>query len=273
MKSSWRIALILTAAIAGPAAAETGPERAKRVVNECVEALGGQKFLNVTDIVQMGRAYSFYREQLSGLTIARTVTRYLNNVEDPSKTLAVMERQDYGKKLDYGILFQPDEAYEITFRGARPLTEERFDRYKNSTMKDIFYILRERLKEPGLIFESRGADVWNNFPVEIVDITDARNVTVTVYFHQTTKLPVREVTERRDPATKERFVEETIYTKYRASDGIQWPLTVQRNRDGEKIFEMFSDSLEINKKLPEKNMFDLPAGMKKLKPDTTTGPH
>jgi hypothetical protein len=259
---------VLIAAVATlPLAAESAVDRGKRIVNECVEALGGQKFLMVTDIVQSGRAYSFYREQLNGLSIARLASRYLNKVEDAWKTLAVLERQDFGKKLDYGVLFQQDGAYEVTFRGARPLAADRFERYKLSTISDIFYILRERLHEPGLIFESRRADVWNNFPVEIVDITDARNVVVTVYFHQTTKLPVRELWTRRDPATKERNDEETIYTKYRESDGVRWPLTVQRNRNGEKIYEMFSDSLEINKKLPEKNMFELPAGMKKLKPE------
>jgi hypothetical protein len=179
----------------------------------------------------------------------------------------MLEREDFGKKLDYGILFQQDDAYEITFRGARPLATDRFSRYKLITISDIFYILRERLHEPGLIFESRGADVWNNAPVEKVDITDARNVVVTVYFHQSTKLPLRELLTRRDPLTKERIDEETIYTKYRESDGVQWPLTVQRNRNEERIYEMFSDSLEINKKLPEKDMFELPSNMKKLKPE------
>jgi hypothetical protein len=258
---------LLAVAMVLPLAAETSMERGKRIVNECVEALGGQKFLAVRDIVQSGRAYSFYREKLSGLTIARIATRYLSKVEDPSKTLAMLEREDFGKKLDYGILFQQDDAYEITFRGARPLATDRFDRYKLITISDIFYILRERLHEPGLIFESRGADVWNNAPVEKVDITDARNVVVTVYFHQSSKLPLREMLTRRDPLTKERIDEETIYTKYRESDGVQWPLTVQRNRNDERIYEMFSDSLEIDKKLPEKDMFELPAGMKKLKPE------
>ncbi len=84
------------------------------------------------------------------------MTRYLNHVQDPSKTLAVIEREDFGPKLDYGVLFQQDDAYEITFRGARPLSDERFNRYKLATLSDIFYILRERLNEPGMIFRIAG---------------------------------------------------------------------------------------------------------------------
>src|SRR5947208_15564165 len=159
---------LLCLAIILPLAAETPTELGKRIVNECVQALGGQKFLTVQDIVQSGRAYSFYRENLSGLTIARIATRYLNKVEDPSKTLAMLERQDFGKKLDYGILFQQDDAYEITYRGARPLATDRFNRYKLITISDIFYILRERLHEPGMIFESSGADTLNNATAEKV---------------------------------------------------------------------------------------------------------
>ena len=253
------------AASALPILAETIQERGKRVVDDCVAALGGPKFFAMHDRVETGRAYSFYREQLIGLTIARIATRYYDKVEDPGKTLAVVEREDFGKKFDYGVLFAQDEAYEITFRGARPLAEDRFQRYKITTLYDVFYILRERLHEHGLIFESRGADVFDNMPVEIVDITDAQNRTVTVYFHKSTKLPVREVFVRRDPQTKDRIEEVTLYSKYRDVGGVEWPFAVHRERNGEKIYEMFSDTVEINKSLPD-SWFNLPSGMKKLKP-------
>lgn len=259
------IAVCAALAAAASAYGETSQQRGKRVIDEAVAALGGAAFLGMNDRVETGRAYSFYREQLSGLSIARISTRYLNMVQDPGKTLAVLERQDFGKKFDYGVLFQQDGAYDITFRGARPLPDERFQRYRFSVLNDIFYILRERLHEPGLIFESRGADVWDNKPVEIVDITDSQNRTITVYFHQSTKLPMRETTSRIDPTTKDRIDEITIYDKFRDVNGVQWPYAVERRRNGEKIYQMFSDSVEINKSLPD-TVFNLPAGMKKLKP-------
>ncbi len=265
MKKNQLLACLAILA-ASPIHAENMQQRAKRVVDECVQALGGDNFLTVDNVVETGRAYSFYRERLSGLTIARISRRWLNKVEDPSKTLAVLEREDFGKKFDYGVIFQQDAAYDVTFRGARPLATDQWDRYRRTTVNDIFYILRERLHEPGLIFESRGADVWDNNPVEIVDITDAQNNVVTVYFHQITKVPLREVMVWHDDATKERNEQVTLYTKFRVVDGVQWPQTIQRNRNGEKIYEMFAETLEINKKLPT-SIFDLPAGMKKLKPE------
>ncbi len=163
--------------------AETPLERGKRIVNECLDALGGDRYLHMENREQSGRAYSFYREKLSGLSIAKIYTRYYGNVTDTAHELAQRERENFGKKEDFGVLFGENEAWDITFRGARPLPLDRFARYKETTIRDIFYILRVRLHESGWTFESRGADVLQNAPVEIVDVTDGDNRVTTVYFH------------------------------------------------------------------------------------------
>ena len=141
------------------ARAETPEQRGKRVVDECLEALGGDRYLNMQTRVETGRAYSFYREHISGLSIATIYTRYDSGVTDTAHNLAQHERDNFDKKQDYGTLFTDKDAWDITFRGARPLPADRFARYKDTTLRDIFYILRVRLHEPGWIFESKGADV------------------------------------------------------------------------------------------------------------------
>ena len=57
-------------------------------------------------------------------------------------------------------------------REASVFTADRFARYKDTTLRDVFYILRVRLHEPGLIIESKGADVIENRPVEIVEFVE-----------------------------------------------------------------------------------------------------
>jgi hypothetical protein len=122
-----------------------------------------------------------------------------------------------------------------------------------------------RLGEPGLIFESRGADVVENQSVDIVDITDADNRVVTVYFSKVEHLPLKQVTYRRDLQIKDRIEEVTRFTKFRdVGGGVMWPFDIQRERDGEKIYQMFSDSVVINQDLID-NLFTLPANMKILK--------
>jgi hypothetical protein len=247
--------------------AETPEQRGKRVLDECVQALGGDRFLNMQTRLETGRAYSFYRDSLTGLSIAKIYTRYDSGVTDTAHNLAQHERDNYGKKEDYGTLLTDKEAWDITYRGARPLPADRFARYKDTTLRDVFYILRVRLHEPGWIIESKGADVIENRPVEIVDLTDADNVTTTAYFDQITKLPVRQVFFRRDPITKDKNEEVTHFTKYRDAGGVQWPFAIERDRNGEKIYEIFSTSVEINDKKVSDDLFMLPSAIKLLKPE------
>ncbi|MGI8745582.1 MAG: hypothetical protein ACR2NN_24020 [Bryobacteraceae bacterium] len=247
-----------------PLQAETNLERGKRIIDECVAALGGDKFLNMDDRLEEGRAYSFYREQLNGLTIAKIYTRYLPGVKDTANTLAVREREFFGKKDESSVLFLQDEAFDINFRGARPIVSEQFARYKETTLRNILYILRIRLHEPGMVFESRGADVLSNRAVEILDVADVQNRVTTVYFDRITKLPVRQIFLRRNTETKEKDEEVTEFSKYRDIGGVQWPFAIHRERNGEKTYEMYSETGEVNKKTSG-DLFVLPSTIKLLK--------
>ncbi|HYP05183.1 MAG TPA: hypothetical protein VER03_03030 [Bryobacteraceae bacterium] len=249
----------------GALRAETKQERGKRVVDEALAAIGGEKYLAMTDRVESGRAYSFYRDQLTGLSVAKIYTRYLN--APAASGLAVRERQSFGKDEDYYVLFTDAGGYVITFRGARPMPKDRYTRWSDSTRRNILYILRHRLKEPGLIFESQGTTVWQNTPVEIVDVTDADNNVVTVFFQMSNKLPVRQVFVRRDPITKERFEEVSVFAKYRdVGGGVQWPYNITAFRNGGKVYEIFSDDVKINTGLSD-NQFTLSTNMKVLPPE------
>jgi hypothetical protein len=240
---------------------ETRQQRGKRVVDQALEALGGQAFLRMTDRVESGRAYSFYRDQISGLSVATIYTRYLAPV--PGKA-ELREREAFGKKQDEGVLLlTEDGAWDVSFRGARPLDDERYKNYRESTLRNIFYILHSRLDEPGMSFYSQGADRFENQPVEIVEITDGDNNTVTIYFSQFTRLPVRQSFRRRNPTYNDFDTETTLFAKYRSVGGVQWPYDVRRERNGQKIYEMYSDSVEIGKSLGDE-LFTLPANVKIL---------
>jgi hypothetical protein len=256
-------------AFAQTAAPTASEARGKKVVDDAIAALGGSKFLSMQDRVETGRAYSFYREELSGLSLATIYTRYIMPAEGQTgDALALRERQSFGKNEEYGyVMFREDGGWEVNFRGAKKMEDERLERYRDSTLHNVLYMLRVRLHEPGLIFESKGADVVENAPVEIVDITDSQNRVVTVYFHQSTKLPVRQVWVWRDPKTKDRNEELTRFARYRdVGGGIQWPMQITRERNGEKVYQIFSDSVEVNQNLPD-DLFGVPTG-----PSTTKGP-
>jgi hypothetical protein len=242
---------------------ETMEERGKKLMDKLVNALGGNQFLNMRDRTEEGRAYSFYREELSGLSMVHIYTQYPAKA-GPGDFPAVRERQAFGKNLDDAIIFADGGAHEVTFRGARPLPDERLRRFVETTRRNIFYIVRQRLHEPGMIFESPGGEMLDNFPVQVLNITDSENRMVKVYLDHLTFLPVRQSFQLMDPILKERREEVTRYNKYRPVKGVMWPFDIQRERDGEKIFQMFSENVSINNNLADK-MFSLPSGIKILK--------
>jgi hypothetical protein len=272
----WQTATILFAAcFAAQAAfaADTAEQRGRKVVDEAIAALGGDAFLHVQDRIETGRAYSFYNSRTSGTTVAKIYTRYLTPVGAPVPgQLQVEERQSFGVNVrgrfdeQYGftLFTATPEAWEVTFRGARALPDDQLARYKDTTLHNFLYIVRQRLKEPDISFYSTGTDFIDSRPVSIVQVTCADNVPVTVYFDQLTKLPTRQMYKRRNEEYHDFDTEVTAYARYRdIGGGVQWPHDIRRDRNGDKVYEMFSDSVEINKGLGDE-LFRLPGAIKIL---------
>ncbi len=246
--------------ILSKAQAPTEPNKGKQIVDAAVSALGGDRFLNMRTRVASGRIYSFFKDEMSGSDIARIYTEYL-----PGKPLGIREREVLGKKQDYSYLFLPDQGWDVTFRGARPIEDEAWDRYRRSTENDILYILKVRHNEPGMTYDYVGSEVHLSTHVEVVEITDSQDRTVRVSFDHNTGLPVRQSFSWLDPETKYRNEEITEFDKYRdAGNGVMWPFTVERSRNGYKSYQMFASAVEVDASVPTKT-FELPPGAKVLK--------
>jgi hypothetical protein len=264
MKFIDRIKLVGVALLcAASLSAQTSSNKGKQLCDQAIAALGGDRFLHMQNRVESGRVYAFFREQISGLDVAKIYTEYLS--EKPPKGLSVRQRQVFGKKQDYSALFLGDQGWDLTFRGARAMTDEKWQRYLRTTENDILYILRVRYNEPGLQFDYIGTDVYQSRHVEIADITDAQNRTVRVYFDHNTVLPMHEAFSWIDPETRYHNDEATEFDKYRdVGGGIMWPYTIQRERNGYKTYQIFAEKVEVNQSLPPKT-FELPPGVKVLK--------
>jgi hypothetical protein len=232
--------------------------KGRKIIDDALAALGGNTFLSMADRTENGRAYSYYHDQISGLSVAKIYTRY--KPVEPAKSneeLGQIEREMFGREQDSSVLFLDKLGWEITWRGNKEMEQERFDRYRETTLRNVLYIFRQRLREPGMIFESQGSDVRDNLPVDIVNITDSDNHVISVQFHQSTRLPVRQVYKRKNAVTKEQDEEVTLFTRYREVGGIQWPHQIRRERNGDKVYEIFSESVKINQGLDD-SLFVLP---------------
>lgn len=249
----------------------TGPEKAKQIVDEAIAALGGEAFLRMQDRIETGRAYSFTNERLAGLTVAKISTRYLTRPEPPLPGFyGQRERQVLGKDGTVYNIYNEEGAYEVSYRGAKPFPADITERSRESLFHNILYILRMRLGEPGMGMDYRGADVVENQPMEVVELWDNENRTVTVWFHRSEKLPFKQMWSRRHPLSREKVDEVTVFAKYRdVGGGVKWPYVIRRERNGERIFEMYSESVVVNQGLDD-SLFTL-SGETKILDRTSDG--
>ena len=97
--------------------------------------------------------------------------------------------------------------------------------------------------------------------MEGIDFFDRQNRQVTVWFNAQTLLPLKQRFLRFDDKLGRRREEITRYSKYRdIGNGVMWPYDIQRERDGEKIYQMFSEEVRVGVPV-DSGMFQLPAGM------------
>ena len=250
-------ALVLLSGTFRPIFAQSRQEKAKQLFDKALVALGGQSFLNVRTLKKTGRAYSFYRHKLSGLAVMTLFDEFreLRESDDPDY-LPVSRREVYTEKGDYYTLFRNGQGWEVTYLGARPLPEDTLQRYRISARRDIFYILRYRLDEPDMYFYYTGTEIVDNTPTHAIDITDGNNETVKVFLRMSDNLPVQQIYTRRDPKTRIPYEEKSIFSKYREVGWVTLPWNIQKQRDGDKIFEFFGRTAEVNGKL-KADTFDI----------------
>lgn len=257
----------LASALAAPLLAQLRPEQGRTLARQALDALGGEAYRRMHHRIESGRAYSFYREQLSGLTRA-SITTFYEMAPDPAPAsfLGLYERQALGKKLDVVNLYTPTSAHEITYRGARLQLAETHARWKESVLHNVLYILHSRFDEAGLAFDAKGSDIYQNQPVDRLEISDPEGRAVLVLLDAHSHLPLRQAWVRRDPRSGLPIEEVTVFAKYRdIGGGVQWPFVIRRERNGERIFEMFSDQIQANPDV-EPSAFSIPKNMKILPP-------
>ncbi len=234
-----------------PSAADKG----RAILEAAIQALGGQAFLSARDVRAEGRAYQFGREQeLSGMA------RFAEYEKFPDKV-----RQELGKDKDIIIVFNGEKGWDKDFHGVREYAADEMQRVLQNRVLSVEHILRYRLNEPGLTMRYVGGDIIASRPVDLVEVTDAENRVVTIAVEQASKLPVRREWSRRNPQTRVRENEMEVLGNYQKAGAILTPFYVRRERDGQKMFEVFLTSAAYNVN-PADSLFDRPPGPERRDP-------
>jgi len=228
--------------------------KAKDAVNEAIAALGGNAYLNVRDMEQQGRGYTFHHGQSTGGDL------FWSFYEFPDK-----ERVEYTKERDIARVFVGDRGYEITYRGVRPVEEKDMTDYRRQRRYGLDVILRKWVNDPSVMFLYEGNAIAAQHPAIQVTLINSRNEAVTLDFDTQSHLPVRKAFEWRDPVDRQKNLEEEIYDNYRPVAGVMVPYNVTRLFNGDMSRQRFLFTVTINQGLDEA-MFNPNSGYNPNKP-------
>ena len=214
-------------------------QKAKALVDQAIQALGGAAYTGIQDISQEGRTYSFHLGRPNSVgTVFWRFYKY------PDK-----DRIELTKKRDVIYLESGDKGYEITFKGTRAEDPKDHADFQRRHHYALDLVLRDWIHQPGIALFYDGQAVAEQKPVDQVTIMNAQNEAVVLYFDQNTHLPVKKSFSWRDPTDKQRNVEDEVYDNYRPVQGVMTPFDVARYFNGEMSNQRFLNSVKYNQGL------------------------
>ena len=238
-----------SASAAAPAAEDPQARKARELVHQAIEALGGDAWLNMRDREQQGRGYTLHHGRSNG-----NGALFWSFYQFPDK-----ERVELTKERDIAELYIGQKGYEITYKGVHPLEEKDMVDYLRRRRYSLDTVLRTWVTDPGVIFLWQGTANAAQHPAVAVTLINSMNESVTLYFDEQTHLPVKKSFEWRDPVDRQKNLEEEVYENYRAVSGIMTPFNITRFFNGDIAGERFMFGVTINQNL-DQAMFDPNSG-------------
>jgi hypothetical protein len=237
--------------------------KARALVKQTIEALGGQAYLTALEKSEAGRFYTFFHGESNS---AGTPFRLLSKYPDKER-LEIIGRGNYlvplpligvivvshqvKNKNDVVVIHQGDKGYEITYKGTaaeEPAENARFLRRRKHSL-DL--VLRQWINQPGVALIYLGPTVAENKPCDQIQMVDAQNDSVILFLDQTTHLPIKTSYSWRDPSDKLRSVEESVYDNYKPVEGVMTPHSITRYLNGEMSYQRFMNEVSFSHPLSD----------------------
>jgi len=236
------------------ATARANEKKARGILAAMVQALGGDRWLNLKDESFTGRTSSFYQGKPTG-----GIGDYFDYRRFPDRV-----RIEFGKKQDVVEFFIGNQGWEVTYRGKRALPQDQVDDFLRRRDHSVQTAIRVWLKDPNTIVIFDKQSLVERHLADQVTLINPQNDSITIEMDAQTHLPLRRTFKWRDPLYKDLNEEKEEYDDYHMVDGIATPYTTTRFHNDDMTNQRYLFKAAYNTSLPD-SMFDVDAAAAKIK--------
>jgi len=245
--------------------ASDNARKARTVLDQTIQALGGQSYLTYENRSETGRYYPLYHGRTESTGIP-----YNYYIEYPdrdrfevihTKDIHVLPGSiDVGGvkvkgKFDLVLIHNGNKGYEITYKGTAAQDKLDLENYLRRRQHSLEWVFRKWISDPNVALFYDGQAVVDGKETEGLTLLNSQNDSVSVFLDMNTHYPVKISYSWRDPKDKQKNVEDEVYDSYKLVQGIWTPHSVTRYFNGETSQQRFINTASYNLKLPD-SMFE-----------------
>ena len=145
--------------------AAANQKKARATLDAMVAALGGERWLTLTDTMQQGRTSGFYLGKPTGMT-----SEFYEIQKFPDQT-----RVELGKKRDVFEIISGDQAWEITYKGKRELPKDQVQELIRRRDHSIPTAMRVWLNDPRTVLIYGGQNLVERHLADQTTLINAEN--------------------------------------------------------------------------------------------------
>lgn len=228
------LALFLLLAILHPLGAQdadglANQKKARATLDAMIAALGGQRWLTLSDTMQQGRTSGFYLGKPTGVTAE---FYEIQKFPDQSRT-------ELGKKRDVVEILSGDQAWEVTYKGKHEIPKEQVQDLIRRRDHSIQVAMRLWLPDPRTVLIYGGQNLVERHLVDKTTLLNADNDSIVIETDAETHLPLRRTWQWRDPIYKDKNTDAEEYEDYHFVEGLPTAYTITRYHNDDMTNQRF----------------------------------
>jgi hypothetical protein len=212
--------------------------RVNQTLEQMIQALGGQAFLEVKDIHVTGRYFGFSRGELNA---SDTFSDYIKFPD--------MERTEFGGPKNKSITInRGKEGMKVEGKkDPEQLTPGEGEEFLKGFKTTLDYVLRFVVNDRQTTIQNLPTEIIDFKRTDVLELRDPAKNRIRFYIDRDTHLPMRMQVRRNDDAK----LREEQYANWHKFQGVNTPLFVSRYTDGVKTMEVRGETVVYNSGLAE----------------------